>query len=164
MIHAEMISINSVFPAFHACSEQLTGLNPAKVVQVGKKPRGQHLLMLAYLRAFNDPKADTSDIRFLAGMLHVGIMCAGPDIELAEVTAWPHGLRCLSCEVSRTGVVGIVFMGDGEQWSNAIHNACNGPREVVDWGLKCYQQFAKLNMAELIGVLKIQNSTYLIQE
>lgn len=164
MIHAEMISVNTVFPAFHLCAEQLTGRSPASVVQMGKKPKGNHLLILAYLRAFNDPLADTSDVKFLAGMLHVGIMCAGPDFELTEVTGWPHGLRCLSCDVGRTGLTGVVFAGDGEQWRTAIHTACKGPVEVIDWGMKCFQQFGKYNMADIIGVLKPHGNSYIIIE
>ncbi len=164
MIHAEMISVNSVLPVFHLCAEQLTGKNPATIVQIGKKPRGNQLMILAYLRAFHDPLGDTSQVRSFAGFLHVGMMCAGPDIELAEVTGWPHGLRCLACEVGRTGLTGVVFAGDGEQWNAAIRGACMGPPPVVEWGMNCYRQFGKFNMADIIGVLKIQGPSYTVIE
>ena len=151
MIHAELIYTITLSDAFHKYAEQLTGVNTASVVQSGKRPKSKHAYTLAYWRAFNDPACNTADVKALLGMLHFGMLCAGAEMDMAEVTGWPHGLRCLQSQPSRRGVIGVVFTGDGEQWATAIRNASAANVPVQEWGMACYRQFAKYDLADLMG-------------
>ena len=163
MIHSELIQTSELNPRFHQYIEQLYNINPASVVQSGRKPRSKIAYPLSYFKAFFDESSDTSDVQSLRGMLHFGMLCAGPELDMVEVTGWPHGLRCLQRPPSRQGIVGIIIVGDGEQWATAIRNAGEGPEVVKDWGLSCYQQFAKHNLAELIGTLRPRQAGYLLE-
>lgn len=154
MFHSELVATTSLDPRFHAYVEQITGVNSATIVQRNRRPRSEHAYVLAYFRAFNDPAADTSDVKTLFGMAHFTILSAGPEIEMAEVTSSPHGLRCLASPVNRRGVVAVLFAGDGEQWASAIRNAGSGSVASQEWGRSCHQQFAKHNLDDLMGKIK----------
>ena len=154
MIHSELISISVLNESFHKFSEQLQEINPASVVQGGRRPRSKAAYMLSYYKAFVNPNSDTSDVQALLGLMHFGMLCAGPDIDIAEVTGWPHGLRCLQGTPSRRGIVGIIVTGDGDQWATAIRNAGSGTAPVQEWGLSCYNQFAKDGLNELFGNIR----------
>jgi hypothetical protein len=153
-IHCELISVTQLDDRFHSFCEQLSGVNPASVVQGGKRPRAKMAYPLAYFKAFINPEGDTSDVQALLGMMHFGMLCAGAEIDMAEVTGWPHGLRCLQGPLSRRGVVGIIVTGDGEQWATAIRNAGSGPPTVQAWGHSCYQQFQRHSLDGLFGKLR----------
>lgn len=150
MIHAEMIMTSQMGPDFHRFAEELNGVNPASVVQAGKKPRSKDVYPLAYFKAFCDADSDTSDVQTLFGMMHFGMLCAGPEIDMAEVSGWPHGLRCLQGPVNRRGGVGIIMTGDGVQWRTAIQIASWGIPAVVEWGATCLNQFSSLDLSDLI--------------
>lgn len=154
MIVSELISSTLLNEKFHSFCEQLGGANPASVVQNGRRPRSKAAYPLAYYKAFVDPKSDTSDVQALLGMMHFGMLCAGPELDIAEVTGFPHGLRCLQGNPSRRGIVGIIITGDGDQWATAIRNAGSGSPAVQEWGVACYNQFARNNLDDLIGKLR----------
>lgn len=150
MIHAEMIMTSYLNESFHRFAEELNGINPASVVQAGKKPRSRAAYPLAYFKAFCDPDSDTSDIQVLFGMMHFGMLCAGPEVDMAEVSGWPHGLRCLQGPVNRRGGVGIIITGDGAMWRTAIQNAACAMPSVNEWGVTCLKQFNAHNLGYLI--------------
>jgi len=155
MIQSELISSTNLNDQFHKFSEQLTGSNPASVVQKGKRPKSKLAYTLAYFRAFNDSMSDTSDVKPLLGMMHFGILCAVDDPDdMSEIMGWPHGLRCLQGMTNRRGVCSTVFTGDGEQWAAALKNAGSGPRPVAEWGVNVYQQFARHNLDDLFGTMR----------
>lgn len=154
MIHCEIISKTILNDRFHTFSEQLQDVNPASVVQRGRRPRSKSAYMLAYYKAFVDPNSDTSDVQALLGLMHFGMLCAGPELDIAEVTGFPHGLRCLSGKPSRRGIVGIIITGDGDQWATAIRNAGTGPASVQEWGVAVYNQFASDGLNELFGTIR----------
>jgi hypothetical protein len=139
---------------FHTMVEQLTNVNPASVVQKGRRPKSKMAYPLAYFKAFIDPQGDTSDVQALLGMLHFGMLCAGSEIDMAEVTGFPTGLRCLQGPLSRRGIIGIIITGDGDQWATAIRNAGSGPPAVQAWGMSAHQQFANNGLDDLIGKLR----------
>ena len=154
MIHCEMISGTLLNEKFHSMCEQITDVNPASVVQGGRRPRSKNAYPLAYFKAFIDPQGDTSDVQALLGMLHFGMLCVGSEIDMAEVTGFPHGLRCLLGNLSRRGLVGIIITGNGDEWATAIRNAGSGPPSVVQWGMSAHQQFVQINMDDLIGKVR----------
>lgn len=150
MIHAELIMTSRLGPDFHRFAEELNGVNPASVVQAGKKPRSTEAYLLAYFKAFSDANSDTSEIHTLFGMMHFGMLCAGPEIDIAEVSGWPHGLRCLQGPVNRHGGIGIIMTGDGNMWRTSIQTASWGIPSVVEWGSSCLNQFNAHNLGYLI--------------
>ncbi len=156
MIQAELISSTIISDSFHTCVEQLTGNNPAQILQQGNKPKSKMAYSLAYFKAFYEPESDTSNIKRLAGMSHFGMLCAGNEFDLAEVTGCPHGLYCLQNKPDRNGLVGVIFTGTGQQWHDAIcYAGCIVESNIIhDWGMVCYQQFAKHNLTDIIGTLK----------
>lgn len=157
MIHCELISQTLLNEKFHSFCEQITGVNPASIVQSGRRPRSRMAYPLAYFKAFVNPNSDTSDVQALLGLLQFGMLCAGPEISMAEVTGWPHGLRCLQGPPSRRGLSGVIIIGDGDQWATAIRNAGDGPQSVVAWGQSCYNQFSKYDLADLMGRMRKRN-------
>ncbi len=163
-IHAELVSMTKLNDAFHSMAEQIVGVNSASIVQANRRPRSKHAYTLAYFKAFNNPESDTSDVKALLGMLHFGMLCAGSELDMAEVTGWPHGLRCLQSQPSRRGAIGIIFTGDGEQWATAIRNAGHATEPVQAWGLACHRQFAKYDLDELIGKARPLGGTQYLLE
>lgn len=158
MIHVELILTNQLLPEFHAYCEQITGVNTASVVQATGRPRSKLAETLAYFKAFNQPDSDTHQVREFFGLLSFGMMCAGPEIDMAEVTGWPHGLKCLSGPPSRRGATGVAMFGDGEQWIAAVRSALSSKTEAVyDWAVACYRQFGKHDLTEYFGTLRPQS-------
>lgn len=154
MILTELISTSVVNDKFHTFAEQITGHNTASVVQKGRRPRSVLAYPLAYFKAFSDNESDTSDVRALLGMMHIGMLSAGPGYEVEEVTGWPSGLRFLAGPTLRSGIASIIITGDGEQWFSTINNAGKGGPYVKQWGLSCYQQFTKNNLDDLFGTMR----------
>jgi hypothetical protein len=155
MIQSELISTSTLNERFHKFSEQLTGNNPATIVQAGKRPKSKLAYMLSYFRAFNDSVSNTSDVKPILGMMHFGVLCAvsNPD-DMADIMGWPHGLRCLQGMTNRRGLCSTIFTGDGEQWAEALRNAGSGPSAAQEWGVSVYQQFGKHNLDELFGKMR----------
>ena len=154
MFHSELISRTVLNDKFHTFCEQLGGENPASIVQKGRRPKSELAYTLAYFKAFAEPESDTSEVQALLGMLHFGMLCAGPEYDIVEVTGFPHGLRCLQNHPSRRGVLGIIITGDGDQWATAIRNAGYGSPSVQMWGQSCHQEFTRHNLDALFGRLK----------
>lgn len=159
-MRAALISVNTLNDKFHTYAEQLTGVNPAEKLQEGRRPKSKLAYVLSYLRTFMDPQADTSDVRPLMGMLHLGILVAGGEIDMAEVTGYPHGLYCLSCPVNaRQGVVGVVFMGTVDQWIAAIRNGLSLTGPVSEWSKACHNQLCDHGLGEYVGEISQKNGT-----
>lgn len=162
MFHSELITTTTLNPKFHTFVEQITGLNSASVVQNGKKLNSDQALILAYFKAFSDPKAtDTDNIKHLRSMLYFSMLCVGDDLDMSDVTCVPHGLRCLRTNSSvRRGLDAVIFSGDGEQWYSAIKNAggcsCSA---LQDWGLSCHNQFALHGLDDVLGRIRPTNGT-----
>lgn len=150
MIHAELILANVLDDRFHGFVEQLTGYNTASIVQSNKRPRGKMALILAYFKAFANPISDTSDVSSLLGMLHFGILCAGPELDMAEINGFPHDLRSLQAQPTRQGAIAVIYTGDGQQWGEAIEIAKGGSAAVQEWGHICRQQFVKHDLIYLM--------------
>jgi len=154
MIHSELISTSTLTATFHGFCEQLTGVNPASVVQKGRRPNSKTAYPLSYFKAFNDPQSNTGEVKSLLGMMHFGLLCAGPDIDMVDILGWPHGLRCLTGQATQRGIICAIFTGGGDQWRTALRNAGEGPQAVNAWGVSCYQQFSRHNLDDLFGKLK----------
>ena len=154
MIYAELISFNRLESQFFKFCEQLQLDSPGAIVQKGKRPRSEKAMMLAYLKAFNNPDSDTADVKALLGFLHFGMLCAGPDMDMMEVMGWPHGLKCLKGPFNRKGVTSLVISGDGDQWATSIQNAGRGSDAVREWGVAVHGQFVKHNLDEIFGKIK----------
>lgn len=151
MIHSELVAHTTLDAKFHSFVEQLTGTNSATIVQRNRRPRSEHAYILSYFKAFHDPTSDTSDVKAFLGLVNFTILSAGPELDMFEVMGTPHGLQCLSCPVNRQGVVGVLFSGDGDQWAAAIRNALFGTTITQAWGMSCRQQFAKINLDDLMS-------------
>ncbi len=165
MFHAEIVSHTVLDPRYHTYVEQITGKNSATVVQNGKRPRGEMALPLAYFKALQYPNSDTSDVNYLLGFLQFGLLVGGDVYEMDIVLGWPHGLRVLSSDHTRTGQVGVLFAGDGGEWWTELRNAgVSDSHEVKAWGRACHAQFAKHNLDDLIGKIRPgTNEQYLLE-
>lgn len=157
MIHSELIMGSILSEKFHQYVKQLLGYNPASELQQKRRPRTEKLYPLAYFKLFNDRDALTQDVTSLFGMLHFGMLSAGNELDMSEVSGWPHGLKCLQSQPSRRGVSALIMTGDGETWVAALRNAGDSTNAVQEWGKSCYSQFAKHNLSECFGT--IQNKT-----
>lgn len=156
MIVAELIMTSTLNEMFHRYSEQIMGVNTASLLQGGRRPKSKHAYLLAYLKGFHNPDSDISDVKTLIGMFHFGMLCGGQEFDMHEVTTWPHGLRTLTSEITRKGMAGCIFTGDGEQWATALKNAGQWESNSVrEWGMVCYRQFAKFDLDALIGKMKL---------
>ena len=164
MFHAELISYSTIDPKFHTFAEQITGVNSAQIVQANRRPRGEHAYLLAYYKAFNNPKADTAEVKDLLGMAHFTMLCMAPSFDMCEITGTPHGLKCLSAPESRRGVSSVLFSGDGEQWATALKNAGSGSESLQQWGSSCHKQFAMNNLDDLFGRMRPQGGTQYLLE
>lgn len=151
MFHAELVAATALDPRFHTYAEQITGSNSASVVQNNKKPKSEHAYVLSYFKAFNNPQSDTSNVKGLLGLMHFVLLCAASEVDMAEVTSTPHGLKCLSSPITRQGSVGVLFAGDGDQWKSAIKNSFLISEISSEWGRACYQQFCANNMDDLMS-------------
>lgn len=154
MIHTELIMTTILRDSFHNISEQIKDVNPAQVLQQSKKkPLSKMAYPLAHLKIFQDENSEPSDVKHLLGFSSFGMLVMGIEVDISEITGWSHGLRCLQTPLKKRGTMGLVMYGDAEQWVNAINNAAKGPEPVKDWGVSCYQQFARHNLTDIIGVL-----------
>jgi len=166
MIYSELVLTTVMNDKFHEIIENVTGENPATVVQRGKKPQSKMAYPLSYIKAFQNPSADTSKVRDLFGFLSFGMVCMGTEIDMAEVTGWQHGLRCTQAPLGRRGTVGVIVYGDGEQWATAINLAGSGPSPVQEWGQSCYKEFCNNDLQHIMGVLRNHprgNSSYFLE-
>ncbi len=164
MFHAELVATTVLDPKFHGYSEQITGSNSATVVQNNKRPKSELAYILAYFKAFNNPLSDTSDVGSLLGMMHFVLLCAGPELDMAVVTSYQHGLRCFPAATDgRGGPVGVLFAGDGEQWKTALRNAGNGTWQIQEWGVSCHGQFAMHNLDYLMGKIRPSENQYFLE-
>lgn len=154
MFHAEIIAVSQLNPNFHKFAEQLTGVNPAQVVQTGKRPRSQIAYILAYFKAFQNPDSDFADLRALLGMMHVAMLCAGPELEMCEVLGWPHGLRCLQAPTTRRNILPVIMSGTVEQWAVTLKNAVTATMPIPEWAVICHQQFARIDFEDYIGHMR----------
>lgn len=157
---AELIGYNALSEHFHLYCEQLTGHNPAQIMQTTRRPVSESLYHLGYLQAFHDPESDLSDVASMAGMMHFSMLVAGEEYGMSVVTGWPHGLRCLQSAVIRRGIASVVFAGDGLQWRAALLSVENAPNEVKIWSQVCYRQFDSHNFGSLFSTIG-KNSTFL---
>jgi len=165
MIHAEMIQITTLDSSFHRFCEEIYGHNPASVVQSGKKPRSELAYQLAYFKAFFDPKSDTSKVQHLLSMMHIGMMVAGPELDIAEIVGTPHGLNCLTGYPTRQGINATVMTGNCRVWADALLNIEYGSPVVHEWGLAIYKQFAQHDLIDLMNVRQpdsTQNGRYFL--
>jgi hypothetical protein len=165
MIHSELIAYTQLDAAFHKYAEQLGGPNPATIVQAGRKPKGRIAYPLAYYKAFSDPESDTGSVMTLRGMMSFTMLCAGPDFVVADITGFPHGLRCMLQEAApKRGMAAVIMTGDGDEWGAAIESAGASKLQTVsDWGLGCYQQFQKNNLDDLFGTARKLGPGYFIE-
>jgi len=164
MFHAELVSHSSILPKFHTFAEQINGENSAKIVQSNTRPRGELAYILAYYKAFQDPKSDTSDVKALLGLAHFSMMVMCPSHDMTEIITTPHGLKCLSAPDGRRGVSAVLFSGDGEQWASALKHAGMGSESLQQWGMACHKQFAMNNLEDLFGRMKPQGGTQYLLE
>ena len=154
MLHTELIMTTILRDDFHKVSEQVIGVNPAQVLQQAKKkPLSKMAYPLSYLKVFQDESSDLTDVRHLLGFTSFGMLVMGMEVDISEITGWTHGLRCIQTPLKRRGAMGLIMYGDAEQWVSAINNAGKGSEAVVNWGLSCYQQFARHNLTDIIGIL-----------
>ena len=164
MFHAELVAATALDPKFHGFAEQITGSNSATVVQNNKRTKSELAYILSYFKAFNDPKSDTSDVIGLLGLVHFVLLCAAPEIDMANVTSTPHGLKCFSSPITRQGSVGVLFAGDGEQWKSALGNAGSGTWQIQEWGKACHGQFATHNLDDLMGKIRPSENQYFLDQ
>ena len=153
MIIAELVSVTRILPTFHSVAEQVTGENPATLLQNSKRPKAEEAYVLSYFKAFSDPQADLSDVSCLRGLFHLGVVCATTDTMLMEeILASPHGLKTLSSITPNDRWVpwAVLFTGDGAVWASAISDAARGNKAQREWAAVCYSQFAKYDLDFLL--------------
>lgn len=146
-----MISISTLNDSFHSFCEQLIGINTAATLQNCKRPKSKYAYLLAYFKLFNDcgNTSKIDELSNLFGMMHFGMLCAGPEFDIIDVMGFPHNLRCLQSKENR-GILSVIFTGDGEQWSLALKHSTDYNNSVKEWGKVCYSQFAKYDLDNFI--------------
>lgn len=164
MFHAELVMVSVINDKFHSYAEQIIGENTATIVQRNKKLRSKLAYALSYLKAFFDPRGDTTEVQPLLGLFHIGMLVAAQEYDMEEILAWPHNLTTLKGAAEARGASAVIFAGTADKWRSAVSLGLQGPVLVQAWAKACHGTFAKNGLDEILGEIKQKKRGYYLTD